>query len=177
VISALIEDYPGHDYHILRRNCCHFADDFCRRLGVGGIPSWIHRLARVGAEIDTLLHAAESVKERVCNESTRLCGGSSAWRKRGRARRQPLGPPIHWAAPPASPAYRSPTAPGCGPPRWLDDVAARDHVAEGLWEEQFVAGTRHAASSWHACPRAPAFDLGPEADLGVWGHPADLGLC
>lgn len=57
IIAVLIEDYPGHDYDLLRRNCCHFADDFCRRLGVGGIPGWVHRLARVGARVDSVMQA------------------------------------------------------------------------------------------------------------------------
>mmetsp|Transcript_25542 Transcript_25542/g.59470 ORF Transcript_25542/g.59470 Transcript_25542/m.59470 type:complete len:441 (-) Transcript_25542:220-1542(-) len=64
VLSDLIEEYPGYDYDLLRRNCCHFADDFCRRLGVGGIPGWVHRLARIGAQVDTAIQAAQSVKER-----------------------------------------------------------------------------------------------------------------
>lgn len=66
IIAELIEEYPGDDYDLLRRNCCHFADDFCRRMGVGGIPGWVHRLARIGAGVDTLLQAApQSVKDRV----------------------------------------------------------------------------------------------------------------
>jgi len=66
IISELVEQYPGHDYHLLRRNCCHFADDFCRRLGVGGIPGWVHRLARLGAGLDTLLQNAPGpIKDRV----------------------------------------------------------------------------------------------------------------
>jgi len=55
IISNMIEEYPGHDYDLLRRNCCHFADDFCRRLGVGGIPGWVHRLARLGASINNVM--------------------------------------------------------------------------------------------------------------------------
>lgn len=55
LLTQLIEDYPGDDYDLLRRNCCHFADDFCRRLGAGRIPGWIHRLARVGARVDGAL--------------------------------------------------------------------------------------------------------------------------
>eukprot|EP00401_Gymnodinium_catenatum_P029176 CAMPEP_0117474332 /NCGR_PEP_ID=MMETSP0784-20121206/9230_1 /TAXON_ID=39447 /ORGANISM="" /LENGTH=444 /DNA_ID=CAMNT_0005268555 /DNA_START=33 /DNA_END=1367 /DNA_ORIENTATION=- len=55
LLSQLIEEYPGDDYCLLRRNCCHFADDFCRRLGVGGIPGWVHRLARIGALVDTTM--------------------------------------------------------------------------------------------------------------------------
>jgi len=55
LISTLIEEYPGDDYCLLRRNCCHFADDFSRRLGSGRIPGWIHRLARLGARVDGAL--------------------------------------------------------------------------------------------------------------------------
>mmetsp|Transcript_22054 Transcript_22054/g.42343 ORF Transcript_22054/g.42343 Transcript_22054/m.42343 type:complete len:461 (-) Transcript_22054:123-1505(-) len=57
LISGLAEEYPGDDYDLLRRNCCHFADDFCRRLGAGRIPGWVHRLARIGARVDSALHA------------------------------------------------------------------------------------------------------------------------
>merc|ERR1712232_1258243 len=56
LISQLAEEYPGHDYHLLRRDCCHFADDFCQRIGAGRIPGWVHRLARIGANVDTIMH-------------------------------------------------------------------------------------------------------------------------
>lgn len=36
-------------YDLMRKNCCTFADDFCRRLGVGPLPAWVNRLAQVGA--------------------------------------------------------------------------------------------------------------------------------
>jgi len=55
IVSELLEEYPGPDYDLLRRNCCHFADDFSRRLGAGRIPGWVHRLARLGARVDTAL--------------------------------------------------------------------------------------------------------------------------
>jgi len=56
-ITDLIEDYPGGAYDVLRLNCCHFADDFARRLGVGPIPAWVHRLARFGAGADGAVQA------------------------------------------------------------------------------------------------------------------------
>jgi len=62
LLSQVIEDYPGDDYDLLRRNCCHFADDFCRRLGAGRIPGWVHRLARVGAFADFALQAVTGRK-------------------------------------------------------------------------------------------------------------------
>lgn len=55
VISDIIEEYPGSSYDLLRNNCCHFCEDFCGRLGAGPFPSWLHRLARAGAGIDTTL--------------------------------------------------------------------------------------------------------------------------
>eukprot|EP00931_Biecheleriopsis_adriatica_P059110 TRINITY_DN35315_c0_g1_i1.p1 TRINITY_DN35315_c0_g1~~TRINITY_DN35315_c0_g1_i1.p1 ORF type:complete len:430 (+),score=101.67 TRINITY_DN35315_c0_g1_i1:47-1291(+) len=58
IITSLIEEYPGDDYELLRRNCCHFADDFTRRLGVGHIPGWVIRLARMGAGVDSLIQSA-----------------------------------------------------------------------------------------------------------------------
>mmetsp|Transcript_31336 Transcript_31336/g.71552 ORF Transcript_31336/g.71552 Transcript_31336/m.71552 type:complete len:322 (-) Transcript_31336:118-1083(-) len=49
VVKDLEERYQGYTYDLLQRNCCHFADEFCQRLHVGPIPSWIHRLARVAS--------------------------------------------------------------------------------------------------------------------------------
>jgi len=48
VITLLQAEYKGTSYNIFHRNCCHFADDLCRRLGVGPIPSWVYRLATLG---------------------------------------------------------------------------------------------------------------------------------
>lgn len=63
IISSLLEEYPGDDYDVLARNCCHFADDFCRRLQVGGIPGWLHRLARIGAGLDSAYQVAQGLQE------------------------------------------------------------------------------------------------------------------
>lgn len=58
IVTQLLEEYPGQDYDLLRRNCCHFADDFARRLGVGGIPGWVMRLAKVGAGVEAMIASA-----------------------------------------------------------------------------------------------------------------------
>jgi len=64
IVGVLIEEYPGDDYDILRRNCCHFADDFCQRIGVGHIPGWVHRLARLGARLDGVVQVASGLHDR-----------------------------------------------------------------------------------------------------------------
>jgi len=55
VLTDLCEEYRGEEYHMLRRNCCHFADDFAKRLAVGGIPTWVHRLAQLFGNADYLV--------------------------------------------------------------------------------------------------------------------------
>lgn len=61
IISSMLEEYPGDDYDLLRRNCCHFADDFARRLKVGGIPGWVCRLASIGAGLENALQKAQGI--------------------------------------------------------------------------------------------------------------------
>eukprot|EP00929_Paragymnodinium_shiwhaense_P118573 TRINITY_DN90488_c0_g1_i1.p1 TRINITY_DN90488_c0_g1~~TRINITY_DN90488_c0_g1_i1.p1 ORF type:complete len:748 (+),score=129.17 TRINITY_DN90488_c0_g1_i1:111-2246(+) len=55
LLQGLKAEYTGPSYDLLRRNCCHFADDLCQRLGVGAIPGWVYRLARLGARVDAVL--------------------------------------------------------------------------------------------------------------------------
>lgn len=59
VISELIKEYPACRYHVLRRNCCTFANDLAIRLGVGGIPDWVHRFARLGAKLESAVMKAK----------------------------------------------------------------------------------------------------------------------
>jgi len=60
VLRQLAQEYPGNSYDLLRRNCCHFSDDFCHRLGVGPIPPWVNHLACTGASVDDMVKGAES---------------------------------------------------------------------------------------------------------------------
>lgn len=42
LIEDMAKDYSGQSYDLLWKNCCHFSDDFCKRLGVGHVPAWIN---------------------------------------------------------------------------------------------------------------------------------------
>lgn len=68
IMAQMVEEYPGNDYDLLRRNCCHFADDLCHRLGVGSIPSWIYRLARIGAGVAAMREAAQSFRTQMIDQ-------------------------------------------------------------------------------------------------------------
>ena len=52
LVNSLKPMWPGSRYDLLHCNCCHFADAFAHALGVGGIPPWINRAARIGAGAD-----------------------------------------------------------------------------------------------------------------------------
>uniref|UniRef100_A0A7S2FIS2 PPPDE domain-containing protein n=1 Tax=Alexandrium andersonii TaxID=327968 RepID=A0A7S2FIS2_9DINO len=49
ILQKLMGSWCAADYHVLRRNCCHFSDEVCKRLGVGGIPSRVRNLADASA--------------------------------------------------------------------------------------------------------------------------------
>lgn len=59
-VTSLIQElrsvWVGTEYEILTRNCCHFSDAFCRRLGVGPAPVWLMHLAGAGV---TLVNGVE----------------------------------------------------------------------------------------------------------------------
>lgn len=59
-LADLMGDYKGEDYHLTRRNCCHFAENLSQRLGSGPIPLWTYRLARMG---DSILQISEDLEE------------------------------------------------------------------------------------------------------------------
>eukprot|EP00929_Paragymnodinium_shiwhaense_P095989 TRINITY_DN5738_c0_g1_i4.p1 TRINITY_DN5738_c0_g1~~TRINITY_DN5738_c0_g1_i4.p1 ORF type:complete len:522 (+),score=70.41 TRINITY_DN5738_c0_g1_i4:78-1643(+) len=53
LLDEFMDAYPASEYDMLHRNCCHFADELCIRLGVGPIPGWIHRFAKAAATMDS----------------------------------------------------------------------------------------------------------------------------
>ncbi|CAK9022893.1 Deubiquitinase DESI2 (Desumoylating isopeptidase 2) (DeSI-2) (PPPDE peptidase domain-containing protein 1) (Protein FAM152A) [Durusdinium trenchii] len=62
VLGDLVEVWRGEDYHWLNNNCLSFANAFCRKLGVGGIPAWIDRLPR---GVSAVKQGMQCVAERV----------------------------------------------------------------------------------------------------------------
>lgn len=49
---SMCQQWRGADYELFGRNCCGFASELCRRLGVQPVPDWVSRLPR-------LLHAGQ----------------------------------------------------------------------------------------------------------------------
>jgi len=49
ILKTMAQDWTGDSYDLIRKNCCHFCEAFCSRLGVGGLPAWVNRFANTGA--------------------------------------------------------------------------------------------------------------------------------
>ncbi|OVA13965.1 PPPDE putative peptidase domain [Macleaya cordata] len=48
ILRELSREWPGESYDLLSKNCNHFCDEFCERLGVPKIPAWVNRFANAG---------------------------------------------------------------------------------------------------------------------------------
>lgn len=52
----MAKDWMGNTYDLMAKNCCSFADAFCLKLGVKGLPKWVDRFARAGAAVKQVGH-------------------------------------------------------------------------------------------------------------------------
>ncbi|CAK8573465.1 unnamed protein product [Lathyrus sativus] len=48
ILRELSREWPGNSYDLFSKNCNHFCDEFCRRLGVPKPPGWVNRFANIG---------------------------------------------------------------------------------------------------------------------------------
>ncbi|CAI9092285.1 OLC1v1027483C2 [Oldenlandia corymbosa var. corymbosa] len=57
ILRELSREWPGHSYDLLSKNCNHFCDELCERLGVPKLPGWVNRFAHAG---DAAVEMAET---------------------------------------------------------------------------------------------------------------------
>lgn len=48
ILRELSREWSGSSYDLLSRNCNHFCDELCERLGVQKLPGWVNRFANAG---------------------------------------------------------------------------------------------------------------------------------
>lgn len=58
LIFRMGDEYRGSRYHLLQRNCNHFASDLCKQLVGREAPSWVNRLASIAVYLHCILPAA-----------------------------------------------------------------------------------------------------------------------
>uniref|UniRef100_A0A1J3CC15 DeSI-like protein n=4 Tax=Noccaea caerulescens TaxID=107243 RepID=A0A1J3CC15_NOCCA len=73
ILRELSKEWPGHTYDLLSKNCNHFCDVLCERLGVPKLPGWVNRFAHAG---DTALEVAGNTAMRIKQAKTELMSAS-----------------------------------------------------------------------------------------------------
>ena len=55
LVEMLGKSFSGVSYHLIKKNCNHFSNDFCKLLCGNNIPNWINRLASIGIRFPFLV--------------------------------------------------------------------------------------------------------------------------
>jgi len=78
LLCVLKAKWPAESYDLVKRNCCHFCNEFCKKLGVGAVPPWVMSLAAVGAAAREDLNAGKMALDKV---GLALIGGAQEERR------------------------------------------------------------------------------------------------
>ncbi|KAK3153163.1 hypothetical protein QOZ80_2BG0168660 [Eleusine coracana subsp. coracana] len=73
ILRELSREWPGHSYDLLARNCNHFCDVLCDRLGAPKLPGWVNRFANAG---DTAAVVAENAAVKFRQAKTEIVNAS-----------------------------------------------------------------------------------------------------
>ncbi|KAL7214225.1 hypothetical protein ACSBR1_026609 [Camellia fascicularis] len=73
ILRELSREWPGCSYDLLSKNCNHFCDEFCERLGVPKLPGWVNRFANAG---DTAAEIAGNTALRLRQAKTEIVTAS-----------------------------------------------------------------------------------------------------
>lgn len=73
ILRELSREWPGYSYDLLSKNCNHFCDELCERLGVPKLPGWVNRFAHAG---DTAVEIAETTALRFRQAKTEIVSAS-----------------------------------------------------------------------------------------------------
>ncbi|KAJ4952956.1 hypothetical protein NE237_029788 [Protea cynaroides] len=73
ILRELSREWPGDSYDLLSKNCNHFCDEFCERIGVPNLPAWVNRFANAG---DTAMEVAGNTALRLKQAKTEIISAS-----------------------------------------------------------------------------------------------------
>lgn len=62
LIQVLEQEWKAELYDLISCNCCHFCNELCHRLRVGGIPKWVNRLAVAGDLVESSVGEISSLR-------------------------------------------------------------------------------------------------------------------
>ncbi|KAL8544083.1 hypothetical protein ACS0TY_004572 [Phlomoides rotata] len=73
ILREMSREWPGDSYDLLAKNCNHFCDELCERLGVAKLPGWVNRFANAG---DAAIEIAGSTAYRFRQAKTEIVTAS-----------------------------------------------------------------------------------------------------
>lgn len=73
ILRELSREWPGFLYDLLSKNCNHFCDEFCERLGAPKLPGWVNRFANAG---DAAVEIAGNTALRLRQAKTEIVSAS-----------------------------------------------------------------------------------------------------
>ncbi|KAJ4834228.1 hypothetical protein Tsubulata_018369 [Turnera subulata] len=73
ILRELSREWPGTSYDLLSKNCNHFCDEFCEKLGVPKLPGWVNRFANAG---DAAMEVAGNTAVRFRQAKTEIVSAS-----------------------------------------------------------------------------------------------------
>ncbi|KAI4347580.1 hypothetical protein L6164_008382 [Bauhinia variegata] len=73
ILRELSREWPGCAYDLLSKNCNHFCDEFCEKLGVPKLPGWVNRFANAG---DTAVEVYGNTALRLQQAKTEIVSAS-----------------------------------------------------------------------------------------------------
>ncbi|GAB2294005.1 hypothetical protein Dimus_028221 [Dionaea muscipula] len=73
ILRDLSREWAGNSYDLLSKNCNHFCDQFCEKLGVPKLPGWVNRFANAG---DAAVEIAGNTAFRLKQAKTEIVSAS-----------------------------------------------------------------------------------------------------
>lgn len=85
LLVKLDREWPAMGYDVLHRNCCHFCQEICSRLGLGALPSHVTKLAAAGASLASgevqIPDCTSTAVPAACRCTTSCCGPARSMAK------------------------------------------------------------------------------------------------
>ncbi|CAE7230224.1 unnamed protein product [Symbiodinium natans] len=68
IIREMTVEWKGRTYDVLSKNCHHFSDELCRRLGVAPLPEWVNKLAGTTASAAGMIEGVSQSTGKVASD-------------------------------------------------------------------------------------------------------------
>eukprot|EP00435_Cladocopium_sp_Y103_P062476 s2340_g24.t1 len=77
IIKEMTAEWKGRTYDVLTRNCHHFSDELCRRLGVAPLPPWVNQLAGTTASAAGVIEGVSASTGKMASDMAWLLGSAA----------------------------------------------------------------------------------------------------